>query len=226
MGKQLLICFLICLNGTECVYAQWTKKDSVWLQNILSGKEKLRLNPEAMKAIQSGTLINTDKPVGSMMMAPAPISSSAISKDFSEYIHKADTGPSKPDYRKMPPAVFMKYGPRYVDEPLVFQIMRKQVREEFPRSLSTGISFGDLLNQAFIPKERAKKRNAKRSGTWKNYDNLPTPDIIKKKKVFLEAHPEANRDSLSIINKDSASLVKKDSIPVITRDSTIQTGSL
>ena len=59
MHKQLLIVMLICLKGADYISAQqWTKKDSVWLQNVLSGKEKLELNPETMKAIQSGSFIN------------------------------------------------------------------------------------------------------------------------------------------------------------------------
>ena len=63
MHKQLLIVMLICLRGIDYVSAQqWTKKDSVWLQNVLSGKEKLELNPETMKAIQSGSFINLDEP--------------------------------------------------------------------------------------------------------------------------------------------------------------------
>lgn len=61
MHKQILIVMLICLRGVDYISAQqWTKKDSVWLQNVLSGKEKLELNPETMKAIQSGSFINLD----------------------------------------------------------------------------------------------------------------------------------------------------------------------
>ena len=64
MHKQLLIVMLICLKGADYISAQqWTKKDSVWLQNVLSGKEKLELNPETMKAIQSGSFINLDENV-------------------------------------------------------------------------------------------------------------------------------------------------------------------
>lgn len=67
MHKQLLIVMLICLKGADYISAQqWTKKDSVWLQNVLSGKEKLELNPETMKAIQSGSFINLDEPASDM----------------------------------------------------------------------------------------------------------------------------------------------------------------
>ena len=39
MHKQLLIVMLICLKGADYISAQqWTKNDSVWLHNFLSGK--------------------------------------------------------------------------------------------------------------------------------------------------------------------------------------------
>ena len=86
MYRLLLIGMLICLGGRSYVSAQqWTKKDSIWLQNVLSGKEKLELNPETKKAIESGELINLDD-ASKMQMAPAePL---PTTKDFSEYIHK------------------------------------------------------------------------------------------------------------------------------------------
>lgn len=226
MNKQLLICALICLNSTDYVFAQWTKKDSVWLQNILSGKEKLHLNPETMKAIQSGSLINQEKPANNMILSTP----SLIIKDFSAFIHPVDTGKKMPDYRSMPPSVFMKYGPGYIDEPLSFKIMRSIIKQEYPHSLSSGISFGDILDQAFLPSARAKKRNAKRSGTWKNYNNLPTPDIMKKRKQFQDDHPEAVikksadtthvtvNDSIMVIVNDSIKLVGNDTVPVIKQE--------
>lgn len=213
---------LICLNGTDYVYAQWTEKDSLRLQHILSGKEKLQLNEETMKAIRSGTLINTDKPVGAMRMAPAaPI---PFYKDFSSYVHRADTGMKVVDYRSMPPALFMKYGPQYVEELRVFKIMRQQIRQEFPKSLSSGISFGDLTSR----KHYVRKRNAKRSGTWKNYNNLPTPDVIKKRKKFVTDHPETAlvTDSLKIAGRAGEDSVRLFSRPDSLAFSILTTDSL
>ncbi|MCD7848485.1 MAG: DUF4858 domain-containing protein [Parabacteroides sp.] len=95
---------LICLKGADYISAQqWTKKDSVWLQNVLSGKEKLELNPETMKAIQSGSLINLDEPASNMKLSP--VSPLPILKDFSEYI-KADTTRRKIALKDLPPSVF------------------------------------------------------------------------------------------------------------------------
>lgn len=113
MSKQVIILLLICLSNTEYLYAQWTEKDSVWLQNILSGKEKLQLNPEALKAIQSGTLINTEEPASQMIMAPEHSPAQSIQKDFSEFVRPSDTDENphrKVALKDLPPAVFRLYG--------------------------------------------------------------------------------------------------------------------
>ena len=53
MHKQLLIVMLICLKGADYISAQqWTKKDSVWLQNVLSGKEKLESRDDESDSIR------------------------------------------------------------------------------------------------------------------------------------------------------------------------------
>lgn len=177
MSKQIIILLLICLSNAETIYAQWTEKDSVWLRNVLSGKEELKLNPEALKAIQSGTLINTEEPASRMKMAPQQSPSQSIQKDFSEYVH-----PKDPDYnpnrkvalKDLPPAVFMRYG---LDKPLprvkmlgsfyVSPSIRAQARKP------SGISFDELLQQVFMPSARHKKRNAQRWQTQKYYNNYP-----------------------------------------------------
>lgn len=87
---------LICLNGTEYVYGQWTEKDSVGFRRHF-GKEKIELNPEALKAIESGTLINTDKPASNMIMAPSASPASSILKDFSEYVRPEDVEEKNPN---------------------------------------------------------------------------------------------------------------------------------
>ena len=109
MRKQLFIVMLICLRGADYMSAQqWTKKDSVWLQNVLSGKEKLELNPETMKAIQSGSLINLDEPASEMKMAP--VTPLPILKDFTEYIQTDSTNRKKAP-KDLPPGVFWLYSP-------------------------------------------------------------------------------------------------------------------
>lgn len=218
MSRQLFIWMLICLNGTEYVHAQWTKKDSVWLQNILSGKEKLHLNPETMKAIEGGFLINPNKPASNMQMAP--VTPLPILKDFSEYI-KEDSIRHKVALKDLPVSVFMKYEPKYTKELRFYTLLRDAIRKEspfYPRR--TVIDVAKMTSR----KEYVHKRNSQRSGTWQNYNNLPTPDIIKKRKVFLAGQAEtASKDTVlannialnrdSVLNKDTIFL--KDTISYI-----------
>lgn len=177
MNKKLIILFLICLNSTEYLYAQWTEKDSIWLKDILSGKEKLELKPEALKAIESGTLINTDKPANNMIMSPINSPAQSVQKDFTEYVRPEDTDINpkrKVALKDLPPAVFLLYG---MDKPLpkVRVFGSFQVSPEIRASAQkpSGISFDDMLQQLFMPSARAKKQNAKRWRTHKYYNNYP-----------------------------------------------------
>lgn len=178
MSKQVIILLLICLSNTEYLYAQWTEKDSVWLQKILSGKEKLELNPEALKAIQSGTLINTEEPASQMIMAPEQSPAQSIQKDFTKFVRPQNTEDYNP-HRKvalkdLPPAVFRLYG---MNQPVrkvkmlgsfrVYPEIRTQARKP------SGLSFDDLLQQVFMPSARYKRKNAKRWQTQKYYNNYP-----------------------------------------------------
>lgn len=169
---------LICLNGTDYVYGQWTEKDSVWLQNVISGKEKIELNHEALKAIESGTLINTDKPASNMIMAPATSSAASLVKDFSEYVRPEETEKNNPDrkvaLKDLPPAVFSLYGPNK-PLPRVKMLGSFQVSPDIRANAvkPSGISFDELLQQVFMPSARHKKRNAQRWRTHKYYNNYP-----------------------------------------------------
>lgn len=204
MRKQLFIVMLICLRGADYMSAQqWTKKDSVWLQNVLSGKEKLELNPETMKAIQSGSLINLDEPASEMKMAP--VTPLPILKDFTEYIQTDSTNRKKAP-KDLPPGVFWLYSPPPGKMLPVYKNMLKAWKSDpMNRSHNSGFvtfDFAEITSR----KSYIHKRNAKRDGTRKNYNNLPTPDIIKKKKKFATDHPEiAGQDTL-LLRKDSLSL--------------------
>ena len=74
---------LICLKGADYISAA-VDSDSVRLQNVLSGKEKLELNPETMESDSSGSFINLDEPASDMKMSP--VTPLPILKDFTEYI--------------------------------------------------------------------------------------------------------------------------------------------
>ena len=49
------------------------------------------------------------------------------------------------------------------------------------RSHNTGFVTFDFAEMT-SRKSYIHKRNAKRDGTWRNYNNLPTPDIIRKRR--------------------------------------------
>lgn len=180
MKIRVIILMLICLSSTGHVFAQWTEKDSIWLQDVLSGKEKVKLNPETMKAIESGTLIGTDEPGSEMIMAPARSAGSSIQKDFSEYIRtkemEQDTeyNPNrKVALKDLPPAVFMRH--KVSNPPRVKMLGSFYVSQNIKNEgrKPSGISFNDLLKQTFMPSERAKRRNAQRWQTYKYYNNYP-----------------------------------------------------
>lgn len=217
MAKQILLWMMICLNSAQYAHAQWTKKDSVWLQNVLSGKEKLQLNPEALKAIQSGSLLNTE-PASDMKMAP--VNTLPILKDFSEYINPGDTTRKKIALMDLPVAVFKLYGPPASKKLPVYQSILDELKRN-PPSGPVALAFFDL-GKMTSRKEYVHKRNAKRDATWKEYNNLPTPDIIKKRKVFQNTNPEAAfavKDTLQRLIKDSLlladTLQKRDSTSLL-----------
>ncbi|MDR1203362.1 MAG: DUF4858 domain-containing protein [Tannerellaceae bacterium] len=121
MDKRFILLLYICVHQTGSLYAQWTKKDSVWLEDILSGKEQLRLNPETMEAIRSGNLINTNKPFTELLAAPPIL---PISKDFD--LQPTDTTSEKTiDYSKMPPAVLALYKKELMLHPDTAEILQK-----------------------------------------------------------------------------------------------------
>ena len=206
MYKLLLIVIGICLSGKMFVSAQqWTKKDSIWLKKVLSGKEKLELNPEAKKAIESGELINLEEPVSHMKLAPTE--KLPVTQDFSEYI-RPDTIKRKVALKQLPPAVFWLYHPPRGVEFRIYQHMLEAWKKDPMSQYDNGnikLDVAEMTSQ----KARTHKRNQKRNGTRKNYNNLPTPDIIKKKKVYAKQNPQlAGQDTL-LLRKDTLSIQTK-----------------
>lgn len=210
MTKQILIVMLISLSGTGHIQAQWTTKDSVWLQNVLSGKEKLELNTETMEAIESGTLINSEKPASDMKLAP--VNKLPILKDFSEYIKQSDTIKRKIAIKDLPPAVMRLYGTSIDNLIPVYQSILDELKQKPPQGYTSGailtvfFDIGELTSR----KSWVHKRNAKRDATWQEYNNLPTPDILKKTKSFIR---QQIIDNDSVLNKDT--VMKTDSMKII-----------
>lgn len=109
MERCLLVLLLIGFPYLP-IYAQsWSEEDSVWLSDVLSGKDTIRINPEFQKAIREGKFVHPeDEPGQQLLDAPSEL---PILKDFSEYLH-ADTDSihyKKLDYQSLPPAVYRLY---------------------------------------------------------------------------------------------------------------------
>ena len=192
-SRTLLIGFLLCWSIGQ-LHAQWSKQDSVWLQGILSGKDTVRLNPEFQRAIESGTLLNTDEPVGKPRMAAAK--ELPITKDFSEYVHKEDTTRRKVALKDLPPGVFWRHNPPFKRMVPVYRSILEEMRRDLPAGGGAALATFDL-GEMTSRKAHVRRRNAKRDATWRNYNNLPTPDVLFKRKVAARQIAERQRaDSL------------------------------
>ncbi len=106
MEKKWIVLLFICMHSTGTLYAQWTKKDSLWLEDVLSGKQKIQLNPETKKAIESGTFINTDGLQPELLSAPPLL---PISKDFDLSVSPDSSNTDMPFHQSIPPAVYLIY---------------------------------------------------------------------------------------------------------------------
>ena len=163
------IVFLIYISTIQLTQAQiWTKKDSLWLQRVKRGEEKIQLNEQTRQAIKNGSFLNTD-PIGRQKISKSTLL--PIQDDFSEYIHPEFKRPLK-SYKDVPPAVFLRMDletkPLMKSEIRAFEIS-ENVRKEMEAYQKGKISFSvdDVLKHIFMPSERRKKKNRKRAAAFK-----------------------------------------------------------
>lgn len=57
MAKHLLQFFIGILVCGELAAQDWSREDSLWLRNVIEGKEELKINEETLKAIREGKLV-------------------------------------------------------------------------------------------------------------------------------------------------------------------------
>lgn len=191
MKKQLFLIIITYIACIQHIQAQWTKEDSVELQNILSGKKKVELNPETVKAIRAGALLNQEEAASNLKINEHPL---PILKDFTEYLKK-DSIHRKINLTDLPPAVFLLYGPPSLPELKLYLSIKQEIEaisHTFRRP--SGVGFGEIFSR----KIRIHKRNAKRDDTWKDYSGISSREVIEKREKFLTEHPEYNiRDTIS-----------------------------
>lgn len=173
MNRSMYITFTLIMHflslTTERANAQWTEKDSIWLQDVLNGKRQLKLNPEIQKQIESGTFINFDdkKPIHLK-----PSVETMISKDFSEMIQLTEiiddtttcTTISKVRLYNSP--VYLKYNglPSFYISPRE----RQRLRNSLPAAATFNAE--NMLRYLFWKEHRAKIRNKKKAKAWKHYN--------------------------------------------------------
>lgn len=231
MNRRLLFLLLLGFLTVGNLRAQWTPTDSLWLKDILSGRDTLRLNPETLDAIQKGTLINPgNSPVTPMMEAAREL---PLLIDFEEYFQSIDSAvPRKFNWTDLPPALFLRfYNPVM---PKDFENMLENVSNhvqdtkfEGPAAFQT--SFVHPLNMLFSKTYRQFYNNSLTAKNLKYYNENPSPQ--QKKKMQNYATPRTDR---LVVASDSATYhrrkealplplvtlwVKKDSVPELLPDS-------
>jgi hypothetical protein len=200
---------LILISGfafilTAPVLAQVGMKDSVQSKENIIGKEEIKLRPEVLRAIKNGTLINFGPSTSTMKIA-TPGMKTFISKDFSEYIH-ADSTMRGLALNELPTGVSKQYsnkelGADPVKEVPGFKIDKPEgpARTTLEGAAVARVDVGELTSR----KAYVHNKNAKRDDTWKNYNNLPTPEVNRKRQLAeSQINTKLLKDSLAI-NKDS-----------------------
>lgn len=196
LRKKLLLLTLILL--TMNLHAQWTKEDSTWIEGVKSGRIKLELNPETRKAIEEGRLIEAEKPNAKLLehSSQLPVSKefTDIRPEDEEYqiIDLSSLPPSLLMIIEIPDST-TKRSFVYVAPPKDYISMKQipigttgiyitahtgdldpivkdgQSKGGALAGLGYSFSMEDLLRYAFMPSERAKKRNRKYAIAWKTY---------------------------------------------------------
>lgn len=181
-----------CLASGSMLQAQvWSPEDSVRLAHILSGKDTLRLNPEFQRAIEQGTLINT-QPAGKMQESKSQM---PIVIDFSEYIYPDKQtlydSRSPISIPQMPPQAAIRQPETKRKDELRVNPQAFTVPDAIQQGPTQGISmdFNHFLSYLFSKKYRRYLKNQQRAAAWK-YNDLPTPSLYQKQKAFRAAHPE------------------------------------
>lgn len=212
MKKQLIIYFLFYMSSTGYVYAQWTSKDSLWLKNVLAGKDTIRLNIETMKSIQEGHFLNQDKPLTPMLSVSPEL---PVVKDFSEYIQWSDSLKRKMALKDLPPSVFWLTGPKDMADftqpvleinPAFFMVTPGALGKPVPRGQS--FDFMGAIAYVFSKEYRQKAKNQKQATSWKYYNSLPENTSPHKQRNFRTVNPEL---VLPLVKSNAK---KKDSLAV------------
>lgn len=164
MKLLYLILPLLILNIWKGRAQQWTKQDSIWLKNVLEGKDSLRLDPEFMKEMREGQFLNPRQPAGEQQASPQEL---PITKDFSEYMPYSDNPRRKVPLNQLPPNVFWRHMLPLDPTLPVSKSLRDEFRQNPARGNSGAIASFDA-GDATSRKAYIHRKNAKRDTTHQN----------------------------------------------------------
>ena len=184
MKQQIKLLYLLLpllILNTWKGQAQWTKQDSIWLKNVLEGKDSLRLNPEFMKEMQEGLFLNPKQPAGEQQTAPREL---PITKDFSEYRPYSDNPNRKVSLNQLPPNVFWRHMLPLDPTLPISKSLQDEFRQKPARGNSGAVASFDV-GQMTSRKEYIHRKNAKRDGTRQNVGR-PLPNTAAQRAYQLQ----------------------------------------
>jgi hypothetical protein len=174
--------------GVICAQ-DWSREDSLWLMNVLEGREEFKINEDTKKAIEEGRLIAPSW----MLDSNNKLKNIELMKDLDD-AGAIDSARISIDPYSMPPAVYALYV-LYIDKmdsiyenklSMITPSERKKLEEALPPSardrfyvsqdqlgrLSGGVGghdFNHILSMIFSPYYRLLVHNGKYATSYKNY---------------------------------------------------------
>lgn len=144
---------------------------------MVAQQDTLQIRPEVLKAIREGTFLNLNQPSEKLQRDNLSL---PITKDFTEYI-QPDEQSTPIDPKHLPPGVFMLQQIKQNESQLkvqadIFHSDKQPLKQPGNPNASIGFSFSfdEMLQLIFWQSARDKRRNKKRSNTWKYYNDYPT----------------------------------------------------
>lgn len=221
----LVLGLQVCI--TASAQKDWSAKDSLWLQRVLSGQEKLKLNEETLRAIRSGTLINP-APTPEQQMKHSPLELPIV-KSFDSIIRPE----SHRKLHLLPPSVFMLYdlnknnksandpdrGIKTTEGTVLSKRQIEGMQKYLKRSVDDALKYSnvgppsirfsaeDIARTIFWPSHRAKKRNARDAQAYKQFEVAP-PSISKEEHERRRLNEYINR-----LKEHAKKRLLSDSIP-------------
>ena len=199
MRHYYCLFFVVVFKSGIAVYAQdWTKQDSLWLERVLNGTEKIQLNEKTRKAIESGTFLHD--PNISKQLKTSPIEL-PILKSFEGVTSPETKKSNRASPADVPASVYIltilkpidtiphtrilkipagstatKFSDKTVNELKMLEAFtpkKATVDDKYspPSGAAHKANFEDALRSIFWPSHRAKQRNAKNANAWKTYND-------------------------------------------------------